>query len=70
MDRIPASELVPGDLVELSRGGVVSADVRLIAGDVLLDQSMITGESLPIEAGPGRETFAGASCAAAKRWWK
>ena len=57
---IPVAELVPGDLVKLSLGSVVSADVRLIAGNVLLDQSMITGESLPIEAGPGRETFAGA----------
>jgi H+-transporting ATPase len=57
---IPASELVPGDVVKLSLGGVVAADVRLVAGSVLLDQSMLTGESMPIEAGPGRETFAGA----------
>ncbi len=27
---------------------------------VLLDQSMLTGESLPFEAGPGTETYAGA----------
>ncbi len=46
--------------MKLSLGSVVSADVRLIAGNVLLDQSMITGELLPIEAGAGRETFAGA----------
>ncbi|HEY1945534.1 MAG TPA: HAD-IC family P-type ATPase [Bryobacteraceae bacterium] len=57
---VPAAELVPGDLIKLSLGGVAGADVRLIEGDVLLDQSMLTGESLPIEAGPGMETYAGA----------
>jgi H+-transporting ATPase len=55
-----AAELVPGDVVKLSLGSVVAADVRLVAGDILLDQSMITGESLPIEAGAGTETYAGA----------
>src|SRR5579863_8609519 len=57
---VPAAELVRGDLVKLSLGGVVAADVHLIGGSVLLDQSMLTGESLPIEAGPGVETYAGA----------
>jgi len=57
---IPASELVAGDIVKLSLGGVVAADVRLLAGSVLLDQSMLTGESMPIEAGPAFEAYAGA----------
>jgi H+-transporting ATPase len=57
---IPASALVPGDTVKLSLGGVVAADVTLVDGSVLLDQSMLTGESVPIEAGPGRQTYAGA----------
>jgi H+-transporting ATPase len=57
---VPAAELVPGDVVKLSLGTVVGADVRITAGDVLLDQSTITGESLPVEAGPGYETYAGA----------
>jgi H+-transporting ATPase len=57
---VPAAELVRGDLVKLSLGGVVAADVHLIGGSVLLDQSMLTGESLPIEAGPGIDTYAGA----------
>jgi len=57
---IPAAELVPGDIIKLSLGGVVPADARLIEGNVLLDQSMLTGESVPIEAEPGRETFASA----------
>jgi H+-transporting ATPase len=57
---VPAAELVRGDVVKLSLGGVVAADVHLIGGSVLLDQSMLTGESLPIEAGPGVDTYAGA----------
>ena len=57
---IPAAELVPGDMVKLSDGAVVAADVRLTGGEVLLDQSMLTGESVPIEAGAGVQTYAGA----------
>jgi H+-transporting ATPase len=57
---VPAAELVCGDLIKLSLGGVVAADVHLTGGSVQLDQSMLTGESLPIDAGPGVDTFAGA----------
>ncbi len=56
---MPAAELVCGDLVKLSLGGVVAADAQLLDGLVLLDQSMLTGESLPIEAGAGADTYAG-----------
>jgi H+-transporting ATPase len=57
---VPAAALVRGDVVKLSLGGVVAADVHLVDGSVLLDQSMLTGESLPIEAGAGVDTYAGA----------
>jgi H+-transporting ATPase len=57
---VPAAELVCDDLVKLSLGSVVAADVHLTGGSVELDQSMLTGESLPIEAGPGADTYAGA----------
>ncbi|HXZ60706.1 MAG TPA: HAD-IC family P-type ATPase [Steroidobacteraceae bacterium] len=57
---LPASELVPGDIIKLSLGGIVPADVRVIGGDVLLDQSMLTGESLPLEAGEGAHSYSGA----------
>jgi H+-transporting ATPase len=57
---IQAAKLVSGDIVKLSLGGVVAADVRITGGEVLLDQSMLTGESVPIEAGAGVQTFAGA----------
>src|ERR1035438_7705865 len=57
---VPAAGLVPGDVVKLSLGAVVAADVRLTDGSVLLDQSMLTGESVPVEAGAGFQTYAGA----------
>jgi H+-transporting ATPase len=57
---VPAISLVVGDVVKIALGQVVSADVRLTNGDVLLDQSMLTGESIPIDAGPGVQTYAGA----------
>ena len=57
---LPAADLVTGDVVKLSLGEIVVADVRLLEGSVLLDQSMLTGESVPIEAGPGLQTYAGA----------
>ena len=57
---VPATELVCSDVVKLSLGAVVAADVHLTGGSVELDQSMLTGESLPIEAGAGVDTYAGA----------
>jgi H+-transporting ATPase len=57
---ITAATLVAGDLVKLSLGSVVAADVHLLDGSILVDQSMLTGESLPVEAGAGTETYAGA----------
>ena len=57
---VPAAELVPADIVKLTLGTVVAADVLIREGSILLDQSMLTGESLPVEAGPGTETYAGA----------
>jgi H+-transporting ATPase len=57
---LPATDLVSGDIIKLSLGGVVAADVKLIEGNILLDQSMLTGESIGTEAGPGFQTFAGA----------
>jgi H+-transporting ATPase len=57
---VAAADLAPGDVVKLSLGAVVPADVRIVEGEVLLDQSMLTGESVPIEAAAGLQTYAGA----------
>ncbi len=56
----PATTLVPGDIVRLSLGSVVPADARILDGPVLIDQSMLTGESIPVEAGPDQIAYAGA----------
>jgi H+-transporting ATPase len=47
---IPAKELVPGDIVRVRLGDTVPADIKLMSGDyLLLDESALTGESLPVE---------------------
>ena len=57
----PASrELVPGDVIRMRMGDIVPADARLLAGDpVQVDQSALTGESLPVTAGPGDAVYSG-----------
>jgi len=57
---VPTAALAPGDVVKLSLGGVVPADALIKDGEILLDQSMLTGESVPVEAGAGRQAYAGA----------
>ena len=47
---VPARELVPGDVVRVRLGDIVPADIKLIEGQFLeVDQSALTGESLPVE---------------------
>ncbi|MGB7150066.1 MAG: HAD-IC family P-type ATPase, partial [Terriglobales bacterium] len=54
------AELVPGDVIRLCLGDIVPADARLLAGDpVQVDQSALTGESLPATRKPGEAVFSG-----------
>jgi H+-transporting ATPase len=56
----PARELVKGDVIRLCLGDIVPADARLLAGDpVQVDESALTGESLPAERKPGDAVFSG-----------
>jgi H+-transporting ATPase len=55
-----ARELVPGDVIRLRLGDIVPADARLLDGDpVEVDQSALTGESLPATRKPGEAVFSG-----------
>lgn len=51
---IPIRELVPGDIILLSEGQHIPADLRVLHDDSLLvDESALTGESLPVEKHSG-----------------
>jgi H+-transporting ATPase len=50
---IPARELVPGDIIRVRSGDIVPADVKLLTGEMRLDQSALTGESKEADKGPG-----------------
>ena len=45
-----AREIVPGDIISVGLGDIVPADAKLISGDLSIDQSILTGESLPVYA--------------------
>jgi H+-transporting ATPase len=56
----PARELVPGDVIRVRLGDIVPADARLLDGDSIeVDQSALTGESLPAPRKPGEAVFSG-----------
>lgn len=57
---VPSEYIVPGDLIKLALGAVVAADVTIVEGSILVDQSMLTGESEPVQADVGATTYAGA----------
>lgn len=56
---VPARELVPGDVVRLRAGDFLPADVRVAEGTMEVDQSSLTGESLPIEKKENEVVLAG-----------
>jgi len=56
---IEAALIVPGDVVLVELGDIVPADCKIIEGEVSVDQSILTGESLPVEVSPGGVIFAG-----------
>ncbi|KAJ7525554.1 hypothetical protein O6H91_17G056500 [Diphasiastrum complanatum] len=58
-----ATMLVPGDIISIKLGDIIPADARLLQGDPLkIDQSALTGESLPVTKKPGDEVYSGSTC--------
>jgi H+-transporting ATPase len=56
---LDAKFLVPDDLVHLRLGDFVPADIKILDSQLQLDQSALTGESLPIEAETGSVAYSG-----------
>src|SRR5712692_4651485 len=59
-EEVPIDRLAVGDVVIVRPGEVVAADGRILAGSSAVDEAMITGESIPVEKGPGDEVTGGA----------
>ena len=56
---IPVAEVVPGDVVEVRPGERLPVDGEVIEGRSFVDESMITGEPIPVEKGVGAEVVGG-----------
>ena len=61
---IAASEVVEGDLVQLGLGDQVVADGRVTSGSVQVDESLLTGESDPVDRTQGEALRSGSFCVA------
>ena len=54
---LPAADLVPGDMVHVRVGDIVPADLTLSDGQILIDQSALTGESMPVDRSAGTDIY-------------
>jgi H+-transporting ATPase len=57
--KIPASEIVVGDLIHLQGGDIIPADIKILKGVIFVDQSQLTGESMTVEVKEGQTAYAG-----------
>lgn len=57
--RIPTGELQPGDVVLVRPGEGVAVDGEILEGESAVDESMLTGESVPVHKTPGDPVYAG-----------
>ncbi len=55
--QIPAREIVVGDVIVIRPGDSIPADGTVVSGSGYVDQSAITGESIPVEVGAGSEVI-------------
>ena len=56
---VPVAEVRSGDLLVVRPGERIPVDGTIVAGESALDESMLTGESMPVEKGPGGTVFSG-----------
>lgn len=56
---MPSKELVPGDIIKISTGDIIPADCKIIEGNLLVDQSVLTGESIPKECSTNDKVYSG-----------
>lgn len=47
-EEIPSEQLVPGDLIAIKNMSIMQCDVVLLNGNVIVNESMLTGESVPV----------------------
>ena len=59
VSEVAADTLIVGDAVLVNPGGRIPVDGTVITGDSFVDQSRITGESMPVEKTAGTSVFAG-----------
>ena len=57
--KLSAEQLVPGDIIHVRMGDLVPADTEIISGNVLVDQSALTGESQPVDRNEGGLIYSG-----------
>ncbi len=55
-----ASGIVPGDMLIVKLGDIIPADAKIVSGDLSIDESALTGESLPVEKEESDVVFSGA----------
>lgn len=58
-EEVPLTEVMMGDKLLVRPGGRIPVDGLVLHGDTLVDESMLTGESMPVEKGVGDELAAG-----------
>lgn len=59
MRELPVEELVLGDVISLESGMQIPADALMLEGEIETDESLLTGESIPVRKAPGDELFSG-----------